>query len=308
MPRPPGSDILSRMTLLTNPHTLQIKTIVAATDFMESSRLALDYAVSFAHHYGAKLILLHAFELSEAAAAAELTKHRPSLSRHSRQQRLEAFAAGIRLTGVSVEWELAQGPVADTVLKTTQRLNADLLVIGTHGVHRGLDHMLIGSNTEAILLGAHCPTLTIGRHVLGGVKLDIEFNKILYMSDFTPEAAAAAPIALLLGKEFNAPVDVCHLMPIDAEDDPELRAQLAAEYCERMTKILPGKEHEWCVPAFQLDRSMMIDQVLERAKANDAGLIVLGVKTASQLGRHLQTSVAYQLLAKAPCPILTVRG
>ncbi len=308
MPHFGSSDILSRMTLLTNPLRLQIKTIMAATDFMESSRLALDYAVSFAHHYKAKLILLHAFELSEAASAAELTNHRPSLSRQSKQQRLEAFAEGIRLTGVSVEWELVQGPVADTVLKTAERLNADLLVIGTHGTHRGLDHMLIGSNTEAILLGAHCPTLTIGRHVLGGVKLDIEFNKILYISDFTPEAAAAAPVALLLGQEFGVTVEVCQLLPDGVEEDAELRNQLAAQYCEEMTRMLPGKAHDWCVPAYHLDKGMMVEQVLELAKANTAGLIVLGVKTASQIGRHLSTSVAYQLLAKAGCPILTVRG
>lgn len=294
------------MTLASHPSSLQIKTIVAATDFMESSRLALDYAVSFAHHYKAELVLLHAFEMTFAASAAEMTTHRPSVRREAKEQRLEAFAEGIRRAGVPVRWELVQGPVADSLLKATRRLNADLLVIGTHGTHRGLDHMLIGSNTEALLLNAHCPTLTIGRHVLGGVKLDIEFNKIIYISDFTPQAVAAAPYALLLGREFGAEVDVCQLMPVAAEDNPALRNELASHYCEQMKTVLGDPNHAWCTPAFQLNRGMATEQLLDRVRSDAAGLIVMGVKTSSQLGRHLHTSVAYQLLAKAVCPILTV--
>ncbi len=287
---------------------MQVKTVVLATDFMESSRLALDYAVSFAHHYQAELVLLHAFEMTEAATSAELTSHRPSMRRSSKQERLEAFAEGIRRTGVSVRWELVEGPVCDALLKATQSLNADLLVIGTHGTHHGLDHMLIGSNTEALLLNASCPTLTVGRHVLGGVRLDIEFKKILYVSDFTPEAAAAAPYALLLGREFGAEVDVCQLMPEIAEDNPELRNELAERYCEQMRTILGEPEHSWCAPAFQLDRAMALDQLVERVQSDSAGLIVMGVKRSSQLGRHLRTSFAYQLLAKAVCPILTIHA
>ena len=36
------------------------------SDFLESSRLALDFAVTFAHHYGARLTNVHAFELEDA--------------------------------------------------------------------------------------------------------------------------------------------------------------------------------------------------------------------------------------------------
>ncbi len=294
------------MAIVSNPPEMQVKTVVAATDFMESSRLALDYAVSFAHHYKAELVLLHVFEMTEAAISAELTSHKPSLRRSSKQERLEAFAEGIRRAGVSVRWELMEGPVCDTLLKATKELKADLLVIGTHGTHHGLDHMLIGSNTEALLLNAPCPTLTVGRHVLGGVRLDIGFKKILYVSDFTPEAAAAAPYALLLGREFGAEVDVCQLMPEVAEDNTAVRNGLAEQYCDQMRTILGKPEHAWCAPAFQLDRAIAIEQLVERVQSDSASLIVMGVKRSSQLGRHLRTSFAYQLLAKAVCPILTI--
>jgi nucleotide-binding universal stress UspA family protein len=53
---------------------------------------------------------------------------------------------------------------------------------------------------------------------------------------------------------------------------------------------------------------MEVDQILDRAQSQNAGLIVLGVRTESQLGRHLHTSFAYHLLARATCPVLSVRN
>ncbi len=52
---------------------------------------------------------------------------------------------------------------------------------------------------------------------------------------------------------------------------------------------------------------MMKDQILQRAKSECAGLIVLGVKRPSALERRLHTSFAYQLISEATCPVLTVR-
>ena len=39
-----------------------------------------------------------------------------------------------------------------------------------------------------------------------------------------------------------------------------------------------------------------------------AGLIVLGIKGGSQFSRLLQASLAYQLVATAASPVLTIRG
>ncbi len=51
--------------------TLTMKRILVATDFLESSRLAMDYAVAIAHHFNAEIVLLHAVELPPSAEVAE---------------------------------------------------------------------------------------------------------------------------------------------------------------------------------------------------------------------------------------------
>lgn len=291
---------------MTNP--IQIQRILFATDFLESSRLALDYAVAFAAHFDATLVMLHVAELSQAALEAEAMTDQQSLSRRLIQQRLEALAKGIRRLGLNVETAIEDGIPSDKIVQTIREASIDLLVLGIHGVHRGIEHLLIGSNTEKILLSADCPVLTVGAHVLSGLDLHLNFEEIMYLSDFTAEATAAAPYAVFFSREFNAPIDVCQLLPEVAETNQNLQIELAKAYCDSMKDILQDESSEWCTPAFHLQRGMEMDQMIERAQSHHAGLIVLGVRMESHLGRHLHTSFAYHLLARASCPVLTIRS
>jgi nucleotide-binding universal stress UspA family protein len=71
---------------------LEIKKVLFATDFLQSSRLALDYAVAFAHRFEATIIMLHVVELSYYGVEAELVTSRPCMTRIEAEKRLEAFA------------------------------------------------------------------------------------------------------------------------------------------------------------------------------------------------------------------------
>lgn len=286
---------------------LRIKRILFATDFLESSRLALDYAVALAHHFQAKVIMLHAVELSPPAEEAEALTLKPSLSRAAAQERLDAFASGLRRTGLTVETLVDDGTPYQVILDAVKTQSPDLLVLGVHGVHRGVGHLLIGSNTEKILLSVTCPTLSVGAHVLAGIDLRLKLNEIVYCSDFTPEAAAAAPYALFLGKEFGVPVDVCHLSPTPLQHNPQSAEKLAKAYCDALRRTIPNEADLWCTPAFNLKHGFTLDEILSRVETETAGLIVLGVRAQSQLGRHLHASFAYQLLTRAVCPVLSIR-
>jgi nucleotide-binding universal stress UspA family protein len=287
---------------------LKIKRILFATDFLECSRLALDYAVAFAHHFKATVVLLHAIELPSPAEEAEKVTSRPSLSRIAAEERLEAFAAGLRRTGLVVDTVVHDGTPCRVILDEVRGNASDLLVLGVHGIHRGIEHLTIGSNTEKILLTASCPTLSVGAHVLGGVDLSLKLTEILYCSDFTPESATAVSYALLLGREFGVPVDVCHLASTSFDQDPTSAQKVAEDYCEALRRAMPEAADPWRTPGFHLTHGLELNQILERAERETAGLIVLGVRAESNLGRHLHTSLAYQLLTRAACPVLSIRA
>ena len=285
----------------------EVKRMLFATDFLGSSHLALDYALAFAQHFKATIIMVHALEVLYPATEVELETSRPSVTRKHALERMEAIAYRVRCAGLEVETFVEDGIPYEVILRAVNLHSADLLVLGVHGIHRGVEHLLIGSNTERILLSTNCPTMTVGAHVLSGVDPKLHFKEILYFSDFSPEATAAAPYAVFLGKEFRAPVDVCQLLPALAEDNPRLRQDLAEEYCETIRHEFPESDTNWAIPSFHLDRGMELDEIVKRAQSQSAGLIVLGIHTESQLGRHLHTSFAYQLLAKATCPVVSIR-
>jgi nucleotide-binding universal stress UspA family protein len=166
--------------------------------------------------------------------------------------------------------------------------------------------LLIGSNTEKVMLAATCPVLTVGAHVLTGFDTKLHVKEILLFSDFTAESTSAAPYALMLGQEFGLPVDICQLLPEVAEGNERLRNELAKDYCQRMKTVLNDDDSTWCQPAFQLKRGLQLEQLVERAESKHAGLIVLGAHKESLLGRHLHSNFAYQVLGRATCPVFTI--
>jgi nucleotide-binding universal stress UspA family protein len=171
-----------------------------------------------------------------------------------------------------------------------------------------MGHLLIGSNTEKILMAVSCPTLSVGAHVLAGIDLRLKLKEILYCSDLTPEAAAAGSYALLLGKAFDVPVEVCNMAATLLDEDPDEARQLAETYCQALRKIMPEAADLWCIPAFHLEHGFELDEIVARAEVESSRLIVLGVHAETQLRRHLHTSFAYQLLTKAVCPVLTIKA
>jgi nucleotide-binding universal stress UspA family protein len=287
---------------------IKIGRILFATDFLESSRLALDYATAIAHCFKATLVMLNVLELSQAGMEAELETRSPCMTRLDAQKRLDALAAGVRANEVPTETHVQNGVPWECILASVASYHADMLVLGVHGIHRGLSHLLIGSNTERILMAADCPTLTVGAHALAGVELGFHPKEILYYSDLSPAAVAAAPYALWLGKVFHAPVEVCQLTPKKASNNPELLKRMVERYCKSVGQLIPEDQPNWCESAFHLQRSVAVEQLIHRATTNLAGMIVLGLKPRSTVGRHVHTSFAYRLLANASCPVLTIRA
>lgn len=284
----------------------KIERILYATDFLENSRLALDYAVTFAHRFHAPIEMLHVVELSSPAREAEAITARPSVTRAIAREKLEAIAAGVRRAGVDTITSVEDGVPCEEILRAVGTRAADLLVLGVHGVHRGLDHLIVGSNAERIVLSAQCPVLTVGAHVVAGVDLKLPLERILYYSDLTPEAANAAPYACFLSKALHVPIEVCQVMPPPGEVAPSVSLRKAEDYCKAVDRTAPDANPAWSLPSFQLNRGMEVEELIRRAASQHAGLIVLGAHSESHIGRHLRTSFVYRVLAEATCPVISV--
>ncbi len=61
---------------------------------------------------------------------------------------------------VPVERRLEDGNPPDVIVQVAREINADLILLGTHG-YKGLTHAVMGSVAEHVVRKAPCPVLTL---------------------------------------------------------------------------------------------------------------------------------------------------
>ena len=139
------------------------KNILVPIDFSPFSEQALDYAVALATKLDAKVHLLNVVgfpvmggpELGVTMIASvidQLTK--------DNQSALAKLVDARRSSGTIGEVMLRTGDARDLILRACEEVNADLIVMGTHG-RRGVTRALLGSVAESVVRTAPCPVMTI---------------------------------------------------------------------------------------------------------------------------------------------------
>jgi nucleotide-binding universal stress UspA family protein len=144
--------------------TMEIRQILAPTDFSESSKQAVAYAYEWAQTFGAKLLLLHVVELLVYPVEIFLVSEEGTtlLDDLERQARLDLAQLLPKAQDGTVEVR-CQAVVGTPYLKIVEVAAAekvDLIVMSTHG-RTGFSHLVIGSMAERVLRMAPCPVLTI---------------------------------------------------------------------------------------------------------------------------------------------------
>jgi nucleotide-binding universal stress UspA family protein len=76
----------------------------------------------------------------------------------------------------------------------------------------------------------------------------------------------------------------------------------------RLSDLLPSDAVNWCEPEFHVEAGLAPDEILRAANQRHTGLIVLGVHHAARLASHIPWAVAYSVVRRADCPVLTVRA
>ena len=82
---------------------------------------------------------------------------------HQEHRQIQAIADRFRNTGLDTTALLIQGVTVDTILAEATKLDADMIVIGTHG-HGAMYRLLVGSVSEGVLHKSRCPIFVIPTH------------------------------------------------------------------------------------------------------------------------------------------------
>jgi universal stress protein A len=144
---------------------IQIRTILAPTDFSAHALTAVRYACGLAETFGATLHLLHV--LAEVIPVGPDPMVAPVLPLEYYQESEKASLAALQTLldpawgrPKKVETFVRWGSPVDVVVDHATSSAVDLIVIATHG-RTGLSHVLLGSVAEQIIREAPCPVLTL---------------------------------------------------------------------------------------------------------------------------------------------------
>jgi nucleotide-binding universal stress UspA family protein len=294
------------MTILGNPVEVSLENILFATDFSSSAQTAKLYVQALAERYRSRVRLLHVVDLAAAFKAPDAGLS-IDVFRRIGEESLSRLQSELLAEKIRVEAVLSEATdPATEILQAAQDGSTDLLVIGTRG-HKGLARLVLGSTAEELIHQAKCPILTIGPGV-PPPKQPVNFHRIVYATDFSPEAAKACVFALSFAQDFGAHLYLCHVLPepagVDQMDDHELNAR----FTSALQRLVPDMAREWCEPECVLEHGFAADGILLLAERVKADLIVVGTRKTSHWYDNFKTGVAFQVISSSQCPVLTIRA
>ena len=145
---------------------MMIKKILVAVDGSEHAERALDYALDLAEKCGAEVTILTVVppvvfpmvsedpDMAPLFAASEIDRISKRM-RSSFEKVLEESLTKARSKkpSLKVSTKLAEGHPADKILKISEEISFNLIVMGSRGLH-GISEFLLGSTTHRV--ADHC--------------------------------------------------------------------------------------------------------------------------------------------------------
>jgi universal stress protein A len=144
-----------------------IKRILVPVDFSAHSDRAIEYAITMGKHFGACVELFHVVEdpFESGGWGSEVYMSDLDGLRQraidDAKARLERCLSTPPAGSLPLVTTVRMGHVANTIVEYAKTIQADLVVMGTHG-RTGLAHFIIGSVAERVVRLAPCPVLTVG--------------------------------------------------------------------------------------------------------------------------------------------------
>ena len=144
------------------------KRVLVATDGSTLSKKAVANAITLAATCGAELVALKVvprypqtyFEGSIPLSAAEIGRIEKQWTDTAAENlasvQKAASAKGVSCKGVTVKSDV----VSDAIIGAAKKHKADLIVMASH-VRKGIERLLLGSETQQVLTHSHTPVLVL---------------------------------------------------------------------------------------------------------------------------------------------------
>lgn len=282
---------------------IEIESILCPVDVTVESDTALRYASALARAYEAKLLVCH----HRAGGQA------PDEARH-KVEALVRRSLGAGASEAGCEIVVVDGErIAEAIARTAAERYVSLIAMRSR--RRPHAAMLLGSTTEALCRIAPCPVLVTHadeREFVGARDNRINIRRVLVAYDFSSDSELALRYGLRLAQEYQAEINLLHVLPAPVRQEPEIRwvPNADGEYHKAARKLqaaIPAEAHSWCRVRHTVRWGKPYREILAFANEQKIDLVCMGAHGADfGLGALFGSNID-RVLRHATCPVLVAR-
>lgn len=289
------------------------RTILCPVDFSEHSRHALRYAALLAARDRGRLVVIFIEDPMLAAAAAVAYDEKTLLDKGRTQLRrlVERTASPYGLAMRSTTIDVTVGKPHEEIARTAERLECDLIVMGSHG-WTGANRMMLGSTTHRILRESSLPILATPpvRAGSAGPSRSWPGKWAIAPVDLGLRDRADALAAAVAARELGVRLQLVHVVEPIA-DVPWLELDEARRNQHRHRKALAEltklkEELAWAVTECRVAAGKPADEIAKLASTADVGLVIMTRRRGQGLFGPRQGSISYQVLTRANTAVLAL--
>lgn len=141
--------------------------ILVATDLSKSALAAVTHAAELAQKNSTELVVLYSLDVMPSPAMGLTVPFGgvpiippAELVERMRTEAQAGLASIVASLNIEAETRVVEGDAASAIIRMAEQINADLVVVGTHG-RTGLARMALGSVAEKVARGAHASVLVV---------------------------------------------------------------------------------------------------------------------------------------------------
>jgi nucleotide-binding universal stress UspA family protein len=135
-------------------------TILVAYDGSEGAKLALAKAREIAQAAKAEIHILAVGRIPEYAETVSEVEEEKEQAQNYYSKIVNEAASQLKQQGLSPGVHIKFGKPADTILRISEELKVDLIVLGTHS-HTAVARRFLGATVDKVIDHAHCSVLVI---------------------------------------------------------------------------------------------------------------------------------------------------
>lgn len=201
-----------------------MKKILVPTDFSACATYASDLAVQWAQKLQAEVHFfsrIHVHPLWDQLSEQGKVDFPESYARIAEvRQQFQALHTRYKDASVFISTSYGHGDLIEILSQYIDQEKIFMIMMGSRGAD-GMRAFLFGSNAQKVVKHAHCPVMVVKQPPTGA-----PLKRVVFASDFRPEAMDSFDRLLEIVAPFNAHVHLLHIETDREEGEPEGEADM----------------------------------------------------------------------------------